>query len=277
MTKTLERVTAKPFVKWAGGKTKLLLELIARLPESYNNYHEPFLGGGALYFNLLPENAILSDRNFELILCYKVIRDFIDDLIIDLKRHVYEKDYYYSLREADRDDSFLAWDSVRRASRFIYLNKTCYNGLYRVNSKGQFNVPFGKYTNPTICDEENLRACSEILQGVTVEARDYLTIEVNANSGDFVYLDPPYHPINETSDFTTYTPGGFGAEDQQYLADMCIDLSKRGVKFMLSNSDCEFIRSLYQGFNIEQVQATRSVNSKSNKRGKVNELIIRNY
>ena len=270
-------VEAKPFVKWAGGKTKLLLELIQRLPPSFNAYYEPFVGGGALYFKLQPKKAVLSDRNFELVNCYKAIRDFPEDLIDDLRTHRYAKDYYYNLRDADRDDSFLAWSNTRRSSRFIYLNKTCFNGLYRVNQKGFFNVPIGRYKNPTICDVDNLLACSEVLQNTTIEARDYLTIEVEANSGDFVYFDPPYYPITDTSNFTTYTPGGFNVRDQMNLAESCINLSKKGVKFMLSNSDCPFILDLYKGFNIDRVQAPRSINSKGNGRKNVSELIIRNY
>ncbi|EKU97932.1 DNA adenine methylase Dam [Leptolyngbya sp. PCC 7375] len=270
-------IQAKPFVKWAGGKAKLLSELAKRLPPSFSTYYEPFVGGGALYFKLQPGDAVLSDRNFELVNCYKAIRDYSEDLIDDLKIHRYKKEYYYNLRDADRDESFLDTSSIYRASRFIYLNKTCFNGLYRVNKKGEFNTPIGRYRNPTICDEGNLLACSELLQGVTIEARDYQTVEVHANSGDFVYFDPPYKPVSDTSNFTSYTADGFGVQDQHNLAELCVNLSKKGVKFMLSNSDCDFILDLYKGFNIDRVRAPRSINSKGSKRGKVGELIIRNY
>lgn len=267
---------SKPFIKWAGGKTKLLPELAKRLPTSFNAYFEPFLGGGALFFNLQPEQAFLSDQNYELILTYQTVRDSVQTLIKNLKQHKNESDYFYDVRGMDRHESFVRLNDINRASRFIYLNKTCFNGLYRVNSKGEFNTPFGKYTNPAICDVGTLTGCSNTLENTTLLSRHYLTIENDVIAGDFVYFDPPYQPT-DAGNFTSYTCDGFEGHDQVSLRDLCVRLSKKGVKFMLSNSDCPFITDLYQGFNIERVQAGRSINSNGQGRGRVSELIIRNY
>jgi DNA adenine methylase len=198
-------VTPRPFVKWAGGKGQLLPELMARVPKRFNCYVEPFVGGGALFFHLQPEQAVLSDSNPELINLYVVIRDQVEELIEDLGQHVYDREYYYRLRQVDRTPEYDGWSAVEQASRLIYLNKTCYNGLYRVNSKGEFNVPFGRYKNPTILDENTLRACHEALQGVDIECRDFREVWMDLGKGDFVYFDPPYVPVSATAKFDEYT------------------------------------------------------------------------
>lgn len=267
----------KPFVKWVGGKRQLLDELERRVPDTYQRYFEPFIGGGALYFRLRPRRAYIADVNSELINAYKVIKGDVENLIEDLQKHIYDKDYYYSMREIDRLEEYKKWSSYKKASRLIYLNKTCFNGLYRVNSKGYFNTPFGKYTNPKILDPDNLRACSKLLRGARIAKGSFLSIEKHIKPEDFVYFDPPYAPINETSYFTDYSKGGFDSKMQEELRDLCLRLDSQDVRFMLSNSDVPLIRKLYKGFKIEKVLASRAVNSKAEKRGKITELIITNY
>lgn len=269
-------VSPRPFVKWAGGKGQLLSELVARVPQPFNRYFEPFVGGGALFFNLSPKQAVLSDSNPDLINLYVVIRDQVDELIEDLGQHVYDREYYYRLRQVDRTLEYGQWTAVKRASRFIYLNKTCYNGLYRVNSRGEFNVPFGRYKNPTILDVDNLRACHEALQGVTIECRDFREACRELGEGDFVYFDPPYMPVSATASFTGYTREGFGEKMQEELVSVCRALDRRGVRFMVSNSDTPLVRGLYEGFNLEVVFAARSINSQGRKRGRVPEVVVRN-
>lgn len=278
-----------PFLKWVGGKRQLLPELTSRLPASFNSYHEPFVGGGALFFHLarfshlsrqfpkLNSPVFLSDTNPELISAYEVVRDDVESLIEDLKQHIYDRDYYYQIRNSDRSPEFVLWSAVKRASRLIYLNKTCFNGLYRVNSQGQFNVPIGRYKNPRIVDEENLRACSQSLKSAQLSSASFQISTEKCQPGDFVYFDPPYAPLSQTADFTGYTQGGFGIDRQEELRDTCVSLHKRDVKFMVSNSDVPLIRKLYQNFRIETVQVSRAVNSNSARRGKVDEVIIRNY
>ncbi|NMC63234.1 MAG: DNA adenine methylase [SAR324 cluster bacterium] len=269
--------SCRPFLKWAGGKAQLLDELQRRLPKKMERYIEPFVGGGALLFSLQPQKALIIDINAELINAYKIVKHDVESLIKSLRRHVYEEDYYYSLRNADRSKGFNRWTSVRKASRLIYLNKTCFNGLYRVNSKGLFNVPFGRYTNPTIVDAENLRNCSRILKRVQIRQGSFEIIEPQIRSGDFVYFDPPYVPLNSTSYFTAYDRHGFDLKMQEALFELCCRLDKKGIPFMLSNSYSSFVKSRYKKFRVELVEATRAVNSKSDARGKINELIIRNY
>lgn len=272
------KIKVKPFVKWAGGKSKLLPEIQKRLPHKYERYFEPFVGGGAVFFSLQPEKAILVDINSELINTYRTIRDNLEELIIDLKRHIYDKDYYYSLRNIDRTLEYEDWSNVQKASRFIYLNKTCYNALYRVNSKQQFNTPFGRYTNPTILDEENLRACSKILQNnVELIAGEFGIIESMITSKDFVYFDPPYVPLSQTANFTSYSQKGFDETMQRELCSLCHRLNNRGVRFMLSNSSAPLVLELYKAFNLQFVQASRSINSQGNKRGKILEVLVTNY
>ena len=264
-------------LKWAGGKGRLLPELISRLPHSFQTYHEPFIGGGALFFALAGQGrvaaAMLSDANSSLIDVYLALRDHVEDVIDALQGYAYEREHYYRARAIDPASLSLP----ERAARVIYLNKTCYNGLYRENRKGQFNVPFGRYKNPTICDEPNLRAAARVLQGVDIGRRHFSTVADTAQAGDFVYFDPPYHPLSATANFTAYDRQGFGPEDQRQLRDVFAALGERGVAAMLSNSDTPFIRELYAGFRIDQVMVARAVNSKANGRGKVAEVIVRNY
>ena len=268
---------ARPFVKWAGGKGQLLPEIAKRLPKKFTRYCEPFIGGGALFFHLKPEIALISDVNEELTLAYQIVRDDVESLIEELKRHRYEKEYYYSVREWDRKDDYGQLSAIQKVGRFIFLNKTCFNGLHRVNSKGQFNVPFGDYTNPTIVDAENLRRCSRALAQTEIVRADYLSLEHQLGEGDFVYFDPPYAPLSATSSFTSYTVDGFDSNDQVALRDLCKRLDKKGVLFMLSNSSSLWIRELYEDFTIHSVSATRAINSKATQRGFVEELIVTNY
>jgi DNA adenine methylase len=266
----------KPFVKWAGGKRQLIKVLTNNLPPSYNRYIEPFVGGGALLFEVLPYKAIINDINTELINAYTVIKDDIDALIEDLKKHKNEEEYYYKIRSLDPEKL----SAVERASRFIYLNKTCFNGLYRENSKGKFNVPFGKYKNPKILDEENLRAVSEYLNTaeISILNLDYKEVCKLAKKGDFVYLDPPYYPISKSSSFTKYHKLDFTERDQMELTEVFRELDRKGCYVMLSNSNTKFIRELYKEYEIWEVSANRFINCKGDKREKVNiEVLIKNY
>ena len=267
----------KPLVKWVGGKTQLLPELTARIPRNFSRYFEPFVGGGALFFYLQPEESVLIDINEELTNTYKVVKDKVEELISDLKQHLHEKDYYYRIRNIDRSDEYKLWSDVQRASRLIYLNKTCFNGLYRVNSKGQFNTPMGSYKNPKIVDETNLRACSQALQKAQIITGSFLEVEEQVNHDDFVYFDPPYAPLNATSNFTGYSQKGFDKMMQLSLRALCDRLDYKGVRFMVSNSNAPLILDLYDHYKIEFVYATRAINSKGDKRGKIPEVIITNY
>ena len=275
--KELKPLIARPFVKWAGGKTQILDQLLSRVPEHFGKYYEPFLGGGALFFKLQPKNAFLSDLNAELIECFAVVKDHVEELVEELQAFKYEEEFYYKVREWDRQDSYEDLPVVKKAARLIYLNKTCFNGLYRVNAKGQFNVPFGSYKDPTICDADNLRACSIALKSAELSSDSFEMILPKVKKGDFVYLDPPYMPRDETSNFTSYTAGGFSDSLQAMLRDFCFKLNHKGVKFLLSNSAVDPIRELYQPFNIETIQAQRAINSKGDKRGEIEELLIKNY
>ena len=272
-----EAVRCRPFVKWAGGKSQLISELTRRLPPSFNNYFEPFVGGGALFFHLLPEKAFLSDINEELVNAYLAVRDNVEGLLRALRRHRYEKEYYYSVRAWDRDSRYRQRSPLSRAARLIYLNKTCYNGLYRVNSNGHFNVPFGDYTNPAIADSRNLRLCSKALSCAQITVQCYLDMEGKARKGDLIYLDPPYAPLSTTSLFTSYTKAGFDVQDQIALRDLCRRLDKKGVFFMASNSSAPLILDLYREFNLQFVEAHRFVNSKADARGRIKEVIVTNY
>ncbi len=244
---------------------------------AWATYHEPFIGGGALFFALAGQGrvagAILSDANSSLIDVYLALRDDVEAVIAVLRGHVYERAHYYRVRALDPGELSLA----ERAARVIYLNKTCYNGLYRENRRGEFNVPFGRYKNPTICDEPNLRAAARVLQGVDIARRRFDTVLDYAKAGDFVYFDPPYHPLSATANFTAYDRRGFGPDDQRQLRDVFAALGERGVRAMLSNSDTPFIRELYDGFAIDRVFVARAVNSKASGRGKVAEVIVGNY
>ena len=267
-------VAAHPVLKWVGGKGRLLPELLARLPQTFEAYHEPFVGGGALFFALAGagrlERVYLSDANAALIDVYLALRDDVEGVIAALQPHRYERDHYYHVRAQRPDDLSLP----ERAARIIYLNKTCYNGLYRENRAGQFNVPFGRYKNPTICDEPNLRAVSAVLQGVDIARRRFDSVLGYAKKGDFVYFDPPYQPLTSTSNFTSYTKDQFGMEQQCHLAEVFKQLVKRGCYVLLSNSDSELVRNLYRDYQQVEIQAPRFINSKSAGRSSIAELLI---
>ena len=270
----------KPILKWVGGKTQLLNEIEKRIPKKFNNYFEPFIGGGAVCFNFEFDNASINDFNPELANLYNVIKTKPFELIQDLKKHKNDSEYYYQIRALDRNkEIYNALLDIEKASRIIFLNKTCFNGLYRVNSKGEFNVPFGKYSNPKICDEENLLKLSNYFKifDIKITNLDFEEALKEAEKDDFVYLDPPYEPISETSSFTSYNANGFNQEEQKRLKKVCDELTKKGVKWLLSNSASPFILELYKDYNIEFVKAKRSINSKGNKRGQINEILIKNY
>lgn len=274
----------KPFTKWTGGKRQLLNDLLDLMPNKYNTYYEPFVGGGALFFELSPKKAVINDLNSDLINAYKVIRDDCEGLIKILIIHSQNnsKDYYLEIRSVDRDSRYENMTDVEKAARFIYMLRVNFNGLYRVNSKNQFNVPYGRYKNPKIVDEELLFNISEYLNSgdILIKNDDFKNVVKDAQEGDFVYFDPPYIPISETSSFTSYTQDGFGLKEQKDLRDCLVELTKRKVKVMISNSDVPLIYDLYgdiEGVNIHKVYANRAINSNSKKRGKIGEVIIRNY
>lgn len=280
------RLQAAPFVKWAGGKGQLLDQFESLFPTHFNKYVEPFVGGGAVFFHLYNQGrtgdgVILNDLNEQLMNCYRVIRDQIDELIEELHRHEphkTEKAYFYKIRGWDRSPGFKERSQVERAARTIFLNRTCYNGLYRVNSRGQFNVPFGSYKNPTICDEDNLRSVGQALQGVELRTEDFERCVEWASLGDFVYLDPPYHPLSETASFTSYTRDDFGEADQRRLAEVFRRLDRKGCFVMLSNSCTSFVRRLYDEYRQQvEVSARRAISCKGDGRGNISELVILNY
>jgi len=264
---------ARPIVKWAGGKTRLLSELTTRLPQRFERYFEPFFGGGAFFFSLGPEKAALSDVNYELVLLYRCVRDRLPELIKALKRHPYEKEHYYWVRSLDPE----SLSEVERAARTLYLNRTCFNGLYRVNRRGQFNVPMGRYSNPVICDEAKLQRASEALRHAEITHAGFDDTMKAPSKGDFVYFDPPYQPISKTANFTSYTSASFSEDDQARLADTFRGLAERGVQCMLSNSDTPLIRELYKGFRIDTVMAPRLISRKASNRRPVREVIVRTY
>ena len=266
-----------PIVKWVGGKRQLMFELLKNMPKSYNRYFEPFIGGGALFFELQPDNAYISDMNEELINLYSVARDSVDELIEDLSKHEISKEYFLEIRNIDRTEEYSNLSNVERASRFIYLNRTCFNGMYRVNSKGEFNVPFGNYKNPRIIDENNLLNCSELLKKTEIKCADFSEILSKVQKDDFVYFDPPYVPLNETSSFTSYTKDGFDIDMQFKLRDVCNELDSMGVKFMLSNSDTKLVNELYANYEIKKVFASRQINANADGRGKITEVLVKNY
>ena len=273
---------AKPFLKWAGGKQQLLTQYEPYFPTNICRYFEPFVGSGAVFFHLwntgrLPSTACLFDNNEELVNTHIVVRDRLDELIqalaVHKERHC--REYYYEVRKLDRQN--ISQSNVERAARTIYLNKTCYNGLYRVNRKGQFNVPMGSYKNPRILDGDLLRAASVALQGICIEVRDFRSIVEFAQAGDFFYFDPPYDPLSKTASFTGYTAGNFQDQDQRDLADTFTRLAAKSCLCMLSNSHTSFVLELYRHFKIEIVQAKRAINSDANGRGTVEEVVVVNY
>lgn len=270
-----------PFLKWVGGKRQLMPSIVEHLPENIKDYKyiEPFIGGGAVLFNLQPKNAIINDYNEELINVYQVIKNNLDELITDLKKHKNEADYFYSIRSLDRNGEFKKLTAVQRASRVIFLNKTCFNGLYRVNNAGEFNSPFGRYKNPNIVNEPTLKAVNKFLNSnnIDIKSGDYSDVLKQADKKCFVYLDPPYHPISESSNFTGYVQGGWNMYDQIDLKTACDELNKKGVKFLLSNSSADFIKDLYKDYKITIVKANRAINSNGADRGEVDEVLIRNY
>jgi DNA adenine methylase len=269
------KTKAAPIVKWAGGKGSLLPQLAAYTPapHQYNRYFEPFLGGGAMFFALQPAVSVLLDVNADLIEVYETVRDDVEALIYALSIHRNESDYFYAVRAQNT----LELTRVERAARFIFLNKTCYNGLYRVNRRGQFNVPVGRYKNPTICDEWGLRRASAALQTAHLQVADFEIVLDTAKAGDLIYFDPPYEPLSPTSNFTSYTSSGFTRADQQRLADAYRQLDARGCLLMLSNSSAPLIYDLYDGYAMHEISARRAINSRANGRGHVLELLITNF
>jgi DNA adenine methylase len=275
----------KPFVKWVGGKRQLLEQFkIMKLypPKKFNSrigrYFEPFVGGGAVFFDVFPKRAFLSDLNAELVITYNVIKNDVESLITSLKKHKNEKEYFLKIRAKNVEEL----NDVEIASRFIYLNRTCFNGLYRVNSKGDFNVPFAGNKNPLICDEVNLRRVSESLKYVGIKNQDYKNVLKKARKGDFIYFDPPYYPLTKTSSFTSYTKEAFLDKEQIELRDVFVELTNRGCFVMLSNSDTPFINKIYseaknRKIKISKVYAGRAINSNASRRGKITEVLITNY
>jgi len=271
----------QPFLKWAGGKRELAPIIRRYVPRKFKLYFEPFVGAGAVLFDLQPSSALVNDVNGELINCYNVIKNAPRKLIADLQTHLKTKRYFYKLRSLDREEGFGRLSKVKRASRIIYLNKTCYNGLFRVNSQGHFNVPYGNYANPLIVDEVVIGAVSRYLNGADVEISndDFENALSGARRGDFVYLDPPYDPLSDTSSFTGYNLNSFGREEQTRLKDVCDDLTRRGCKVLLSNSATPFIRGLYadkRRYTVVEVDASRKINAIATARGKIRELLIFN-
>lgn len=292
---------AKPFIKWVGGKGQLIEQLEAQLPADFGNwknvtYIEPFVGGGAMLFHMLQQypnikHAVINDINQELITCYKTVRDYPNQLIeslnnientyLNLQTIDERKQFFMSVRDQYNDKN---QDPVENTTKFIFLNKTCFNGLYRVNKKGFFNVPFGKYTNPTICDPDTIRKDSELLQQVEILTGDFEDTFTYAHGKTLFYFDPPYRPLSDTSSFNDYTKESFNDNAQIRLKEYCDKINSAGFNFMLSNSDCKnkneddnFFDTLYSAYQIERVWASRSVNSNPNKRGKLTEILVHNY
>lgn len=264
----------KPFIKWAGGKSRLLPILRKMIPNSFERYFEPFLGGGALFFDLGSSPAVLSDTNEELINCYQIVKTSPQKLLSMLSEYKVNEKEYYRIRSLEPGK----FSKVERAARFLYLNKTCYNGLYRVNKRGEFNTPFGHNMSVTLADQEDLLKASDLLQSAEIHFANYEELLMTkANFGDFIYLDPPYLPIGKYSDFKRYTKNFFYEEDHEKLASLFKVLDERGCKVLLSNSYHPTVVDLYKGYTMQIVQAPRFINCKGDKRGSVNELIISNF
>ena len=269
-----------PVLKWVGGKRQLLDTLTPLLPKKITTYCEPFVGGGALLFSLQPNCAYVNDINDELIRVYTVIKNDVEALIAALQEYKNEAEFFYAVRDWDRNrEKYNALSDVEKAARILYLNKTCYNGLFRVNNSGEFNSPFGNYRNPNMVNAPTLRAVSSYLNTATVHLSsvDYAQVLDILPQGTFVYLDPPYDPVSDTASFTGYAKGGFSRDDQIRLRECCDALTAKGLKFMLSNSATDFIREQYAAYNIITVHAKRAINSDSTKRGEVDEMVVRNY
>lgn len=269
-----------PFVKWVGGKRQIISEIQSLLPKKITSYYEPFIGGGAVLFHIQPKRATINDLNAELINLYRVIKEQPLALIQDLARHRNEAEYYYQIRSLDRNkEQYALLSDVERASRIVFLNKTCYNGLFRVNNAGEFNTPFGRYKEPNIVNEITIKAVSAYLNqaNVTILQGDFETSLQNIPRDAFVYFDPPYDPVSDSASFTGYTQGGFNRQEQIRLKRICDDLNKKKIKFLLSNSCTDFILDLYNDYQINEIRANRFINSNANKRGMVSEVLIRNY
>jgi DNA adenine methylase len=271
----------RPFLKWAGGKSQILPQLKTYLPKTFDTYFEPFIGAGALFLNLQNKKCVIGDTNEELLNCYQVIRDNVEKLIQFLEIHKQQntEEYFYQIRLIDRDSNFKLISDVERAARIIFLNKTCFNGLFRVNAQGQFNVPYGRYVNPNICDSAVLCAVSSFLKENEIQVihGDFEATLSNAEKGDFVYFDPPYDPVSVTASFTGYDVNGFGKNEQLRLKQYFDELHRRGCKVMLSNACTDFICNLYQDYNQVIISANRAINSKADRRGAVDEILVTNY
>jgi DNA adenine methylase len=263
----------RPFLKWAGGKHQLIPQYQPHFPTKYQTYYEPFLGGGAVFFYLLPQQSVLTDINPALVNVYECVRDRVEPLIEQLQAHerAHSLEHYYHTRAQQPKTA------LEQAARLIYLNKTCFNGLYRENAKGEFNVPMGKYKNPAVCQADLLRSVSQALSHVTLAVQPFDAVLDHATDQDFVYFDPPYHPISITSNFTSYSRYAFGITEQERLRDVFTTLAHRGVKVMLSNSDCPLIQELYQDFPIHTILASRAINSNAQKRGKITEVLVTSF
>lgn len=271
---------ASPILKWVGGKRQLLPEIRKYIPKKITTYYEPFVGGGAVLFDIQPQKAIVNDVNCELINLYQVVKDDVEALIKDLAKHKNEADYFYEVRAWDREPTiYRNLTNIERASRIHYLNKTCYNGLFRVNQSGQFNSPFGRYKNPNIENPITLRAVSKYFNEANIEFRntDFEEAVKGIRKGAFVYFDPPYDPVSDSANFTGYAKGGFDRDEQIRLKRLCDKLNQRGVKFLLSNASTDFILDLYKDYKIEIIQAKRAINSNGDARGEVDEVLVRNY
>jgi DNA adenine methylase len=269
-----------PVLKWVGGKRQLMTEIKKYIPLKFSTYYEPFVGGGALFFELQPKKAVINDVNEELINLYLVIMNNVEELIVDLTRYENTEECFYTTRELDRDEeTYKLLTPIQRASRMHFLNKTCYNGLFRVNSSGQFNTPFGNYKNPNITNEITLRAVNKYFKeaSITFLNTDFEDALKGIRKGGFVYFDPPYDPLSDSSSFTGYSKGGFDRDEQVRLKSLCDKLNKQGIKFLLSNSATSFIKELYKDYRIEIIKAKRAINSQGDKRGEIDEVLVRNY
>ena len=283
MTKNTRKknIVLSPVVKWVGGKRQLLGDIVPLIPKNFSTYVEPFVGGGAVLFDVQPKKAIVNDFNSELINIYEVIKEKPNELILALEEHerLNSEEYFYEIRALDRNENYAGMNNVEKAARIIYLNKTCFNGLFRVNQAGQFNSPYGKYKNPNIVNMPVVLAMSKYFNSNNIKIinGDYKNVLRNLRKGAFVYFDPPYMPISFSSSFTGYMENGFDKQQQIELKEECDKLNSKGIKFLLSNSDHPFIRELYREYKIIIVKAKRSINSSGNKRGGINEILVRNY
>ena len=283
ISETINISKIQPFIKWVGGKRGLLSQITPLLPKKFNNYFEPFVGGGALFFELQKQGKLdgkkvyLFDINSELINSYNVVKNSPKQLISKLGdfKEKHSKEFYYDVRAWDREKNFLELDKITRATRFIYLNKTCFNGLYRVNKKGYFNTPIGSYKNPKICDADTIYSASYALQNVTILNISYKEVLKYTSKDDLIYFDPPYYPLTETSSFTSYSESEFLQKEQEELFEVFCELDKNGCFMVHSNSDTEFINELYRNYNIDKIEANRFINSKSSGRGKISEVLVR--